>query len=762
MVTSTDNKTNNTPGAIRKIASLIVSWRLVIFLLFVAACVFCALSLGKVRVNGDITRLLPDTTETRRGILVMEKEFETYASVEMMVTGVSPEEASTLAAEIGRAPHVTDVAFDLTESHYRDGAALYGVSFDLKDGDPGVPEAWQNVAKLAGERDHFLNGDLTSGYSDQLAREMLVVFAFSAAVILAVLLFTSRSYFEIPIYAIVFAVAALLNKGTNFLFGEITSITDSVALILQLALAIDYAIIFAHRFRNELGDGHDPKGAAVSALARSIVEIASSSLTTVSGLAALTLMQFRLGYDLGVVLAKSIVCSMLTVFLLMPCLMLTFSRLIVRTTHRSLVPDMERWGRFLTRKVPVFLIIFAVILPFAVVFSGKTEYAFSDASVTEIITSERRADMHRIDETFGSRSVMALIVPGGDYEKEKKLIGEISSLDHVKNVSGLAGVEFEGMNLTDRVTPDEVAGLLGVDAGEVQRLFDLYAAGKGDPSAAEEAPLIDLALLLFKAVDAGFVSLTEEQSEMLDSFRGPLTRGAEQLKGEEHDRIVLTVDLPGESPEAEAVAAKVRAFAGEEYGEENVLITGVVTSARDLRESFKSDSVLISVLTIVFVYVILLFTFRSPVAAAVLVFVIQGSVWINFSLSYLAGIRSSFVTVMITSAIQMGATIDYAIVIMNRFRIRRETLPKKEAMAKAVGDSFPTVVTSGAIMTAAGLLIAFRVSDVYVGHIGLTVGRGALISMILVLTALPQLILLADPLIEKTTLRRGKKGGAGV
>ena len=749
--------TKNVSASVKKVASFIVRWRFVILLLFVAACIFCAFSLGRVKVYKDITRFLPDSTETRRGISVMEKEFSTYASVEMMVTDLSYEDASALAAKIKKTPHVSDVGFDMTDSHYRDGAALYSVSFDLKEDDGRVGDARDDVRKLAGDRDCYLYDDALSGYSDVLAREMLLVFAFAAAVILAVLLFTSRSYFELPVYAVVFAVAALLNKGTNFLLGEISSITDSVVIILQLALAIDYAIIFAHTFQNELGTGQSPADATVSALARSIVEIASSSLTTISGLAALTLMQFRLGYDLGIALAKSIVCSMLTVFLLMPCLMLTFSKLIIRTTHRSLVPNMERWGRFLSRKIPVFLILFAIVLPFAVILSGKTEYAFSNESITEIIESGSRRDMHKIDEVFGERSIVAVIVPGGDYEKEKRLIEKLSSLDHVKDVTGIAGIEYEGISLTDRVTPEELSGFLGADSSQVSKLFDLYARGKNDPSAAKEAPLIDLALLIFEAADAGLVPLTDEQSGMMESIRAPLMRGVEQLKGEEHDRIVMTVTLPAESRKALDLLPRIRAAADEEYRDGDVLVTGSITSARDLSESYKGDTVLVSVLTIVFVYIILLFTFRSPVTAAVLVFVIQGSIWINFSISYLAGIRSAFVTLMITSAIQMGATIDYAIVIMSRYKHHRAVTGKKEAMAKAINDSFSTVVTSGTIMTAAGFLIAYRVSDVYVGHIGLTVGRGALISVILVLTVLPQLILLTDRLIEKTTVLIRKK-----
>ncbi len=220
---------------------------------------------------------------------------------------------------------------------------------------------------------------------------------------------------------------------------------------------------------------------------------------------------------------------------------------------------------------------------------------------------------------------------------------------------------------------------------------------------------------------------------------------------------MLTASVPAEGEESVALVEKVREIAEKSYGEGNALVLGEITSTRDLHDSYNSDSVLINVLTIVFVFLILLFTFKSPVAAAILVFVIQGSIFINFSFQYLSNMTSLFVTNMIVSAIQMGATIDYAIVILNRYLSLRKEFPKKEAMVQAVNESFPTVITSGAIMTVAGLVIAFRVTDVYIGHIGLAVGRGALISIILVLTVLPQIIVLCDKLIEKTTFRIGGK-----
>ncbi|MBR3383288.1 MAG: MMPL family transporter [Clostridia bacterium] len=758
------NVFNKGKNAMDVAAGLIVSLRYVIFALFAVACVYCAMSMGKVRINSDLTAFLPDRAETRRGLTVMEEEFVTYGTAQIMVSNVTYERAEALAEAIADVDHVTGVTFDDTKAHYKNAAALFVVSFDGQDDDPALSESMDEIKAIVAPYDNAVMTQVGSDYSAKLAEEITGVLLIAAIVIFAVLLFTSRSYFEVVIFAVVFVVAALLNMGTNFWLGEISSITNSIAVILQLALAIDYAIIFAHRYQDEAAAGPTEKDALIRALSKSIVEISSSSLTTVSGLIALTLMQFRMGYDLGIVLSKGIICSMLTVFLLMPGLILLFPRAMKRTEHRSFVPDITGWGRFLMKRGWLFLVIFALILPFAVVFSSKAEYAFSDSAVSELIPSESRMQMHKIIDSFDPSTTVAVLVPTGDYEKEKAILREAEALPEIKSAVGLANIEVkDGACLTDGFTPRMLSELLDIEIEEARLLFRLYGVENKqygavlDTSGSYRVPLVDMLLYLFEKTDQGLVPLDEEQAGRIADLRGELERGVAQLRGENYDRLVLTASVPTEGEESVALVEKVREMAERRCGEGSVLVLGEITSARDLRDSYKSDSVLINVLTIVFVFVILLFTFKSPVAAAVLVFVIQGSIFINFSFQYVTNTTSLFVTNMIVSAIQMGATIDYAIVIMNRYLALRKQMPKKEAMAHAVNESFPTVVTSGAIMTVAGLVIAFRVTDVYIGHIGLAVGRGALISVILVLTVLPQLIVLFDKAIEKTTFRIGGK-----
>ena len=468
-------------------------------------------------------------------------------------------------------------------------------------------------------------------------------------------------------------------------------------------------------------------------------------------------MQFRLGYDMGMVLTKGIICSLLTVFLLMPALIMLFPRELNRTKHKNLVPSVRLWGVFLTKSKYCFVWVFFLIIPFAIHYSGLTEYAFSDTTITEISASPERQAMHKIVDSFDNSSVIAMVVPSGAYESEKKILAEIDQMPAIRSSTGLANTKIDDEHvLTDSFTPRMFAELLGLDIEEATLLFQAYGIQHeeyqvifGDVQN-YRVTLLDMFEYLFEKIDQGLISLSPEQMNELGPMREELKRGTEQLRGVNYNRMIFIADVPDEGDESLALIQDMRDVAEKYYDSDQILLVGNITNARDQQESYTGDSMKINLLTIFFIFVILLFTFRSVVGAVVLVFVIQGSIWINFAIPYFQGLIASFVTNMIVSAIQMGATIDYAIVIMNRYQSLKETEDKKKAMAQAVDEGFATVITSGLILTLAGFLIGLRVTDVYVSHIGLAVGRGTAISICLVMTVLPQIILLFDKLIDKT------------
>ena len=420
---------NQNNGIMKVIAKFIVKYRFLIMVVFLAAALYCGMSISRVKVNEDITAFLPEDTETRQGLTIMEDEFITYGTADIMISNITYETAQKLAENIANMEHVTTVTLDDSPSHYINSSALLSVSFDGTSDNEKIIYALSQIKDSLKDYDVYISSKIGENYSAQVAEEMGGVLLLAVSVIVFVLLFTSRSYFEVVIFGIVFIFAAVINMGTNYLLGTISSITNSIAVILQLALAIDYSIILIHRYQDEVTKQPTEKDALIEALSKGIIEISSSSLTTISGLLALTLMHFRLGYDLGVVLTKGIIFSILSVLLLMPGLILMFPKMLKKTAHRNHVPNIELWGRFLTNSKYCFVWVFVVIIPLSIYFSSKTNYAFADSTINELIYSESRATMHKITDTFDDSTQIALIVPNGNYEAEKAIIKEIEKMD---------------------------------------------------------------------------------------------------------------------------------------------------------------------------------------------------------------------------------------------------------------------------------------------------------------------------------------------
>ena len=263
--------------------------------------------------------------------------------------------------------------------------------------------------------------------------------------------------------------------GTNFLLGTISFISNSVTIVLQLALAIDYAIILCHRYTEER-ETKLAREAVIIALSKAIPEISSSSLTTVSGLLALAFMQFKIGQDLAVVLIKAIILSLLSVFTLMPGLIMLFSKWMDKTVHKNLIPSISAVGKFAIKTKYIIPPIFAVLVIVSCVLANLCPYCFSAGSTTTPRKSESQIAKDKIESTFGATNMVALIVPSGDYESQKKLLAELEQYDEVESTLGLANTEaMDGYMLTDSLTPREFSELIGLDYEVAQLLYDAYA-----------------------------------------------------------------------------------------------------------------------------------------------------------------------------------------------------------------------------------------------------------------------------------------------
>ena len=738
-----------------RVASFIVDKRVFFFLLFLGMCVFCAFSRNWVEVNDLLTDYLGEETETRQGLELMESEFTTYATAQIMVQNVSFEQAGALLPQIEETEGVKSVDFDGTPDHYAASSALFTVTFEGdNDADASIRGLAEVERKLSGY-DLYVNSEIGNPLKAIIDREMLVVDLIAVVIIVLVLLFTSHTYAEIPLLLVTFGAAALLNMGTNYLFSPISFVTNAIAIVLQLALAIDYAIILFHRYMEEHED-KPPREAAVVALSKAIPEISASSLTTISGLLALTFMQFRLGYDMGVVLIKAILLSLCSVFLLMPGLLVTFSKAIDKSHHKSFVPKIPFLGRFAyaTRFVVPFL--FAAVIVAAYLISSKAPYVYDFHSVRSIRQNENQIAREQIIETFGTNNQIALLVPGGDYDREAELIRELRQLPQVVSVTGLAGIEAnDDYLITSALTPRQFAEMNNIDYEVARLLYTGYAMQQDDYGQAAtnidnyRVSLIDLITYLNEQRSSVTVKLPAETEERMDELEEELEDAKRQLRSENWSRIVVKADLPVEAEESYEFLTILHGIAARYYPQH--YLVGDTTSCYDLRASFEHDNLLISILTIFFVVAVLVFTFRSVGLPVLLILIIQGSIWCNFSTPYLTGKNLYFLTYLIISAIQMGANIDYAIVISSRYMELKKTLPLKQAMVETLNQAFPTIITSGTMLASAGMVIGYMTSNETISAIGVYLGTGTLISIFLVMCVLPQILLLGDSLISRTS-----------
>ena len=743
-------------NGMEKLAAFIVDKRNLIFLLYVFALIFSIVAMDWVNVENDITTYLGEDTETRQGLTVMNDNFTTFGTARIMISNITYAKAEALVDQIEAVDGVDSVEFDGTTDHYKDASALYTVTFDGEEMDDISIHALHQIEDMLSDYDLYVDTSVGVDSSADLAAEMGSILAIAAIIIVLVLTLTSRSYAEVPVLVLTFGAAALLNKGTNFVFGTISFISNSVTVILQLALAIDYAIILCHRFSDE----HETKNvrdACVAALSKAIPEISSSSLTTISGLAALGFMHFGIGIDMAMVLIKAIIFSLLSVFTLMPGLLMLFSRWIDKTKHKNLMPKITAVGKMAVKTRYIIPPVFVAVAAVAAVFANKCPYCYTYTDLTTPKQSTSQIAHQKIKGTFGSSTMVAIVVPSGDYDAEGKILSELEELPNVTKAVGLANQEaMDGYMLTDALTPRQFSELADMDYEVASLLYSAYAVN--DSQYGEfvnglsnyKVPLYDMFMFVKDEMRKGNVTFSGDTQEKLDDLFDQLDKARIQLQSDRYSRLVAYLDLPEEGDETFEFLDEAHNIIAKYYSSD-CYVVGNSTSAKDLSSTFGEDNMLISILSALFVILVLLFTFTSAALPVLLIVVIQGSIWLNFSFPYLQDSPLYFLGYLVVNSIQMGANIDYAIVISSHYLDLKKYMKPHDAIVGALNEAFPTIFTSGTILAVAGSLIGVMTTNPVISSIGSCLGRGTIISIVLVFCVLPQILLLGDTLMERTS-----------
>ncbi|EGA91951.1 RND superfamily Drug exporter [ [[Clostridium] symbiosum WAL-14163] len=655
-----------------------------------------------VNINYDLTRYLPDTVQSKAGLDLMEEKFGYPGTGRVMIEDVTLYEAKQYKDKLEKVDGVdqimwldtgTDVFssdafinFNSIDDYYKDGSAVMDIVFEKGDTSRKTSRAIDAMQEITGEKGHYVGMAVQNkSLAENVTKEMKLILTLGVLMIFIILCLTTNSWFEPVLYLIVMGVAILINKGTNIFLGEISFLTNSVSAVLQLAVSMDYSIFLIHAFTREKNKGLDQMTALTNAINEALNSIFASSLTTIVGFIVLAFMKFNIGFDMGIVLAKGIIFSLLTVVFFMPAMILRLTPMIEKTGHRSFMPGFDKLSRGIYRIRYGVLIFVAIFVIPAYTAQNMNRFLFGNDAVGASEGTKVYDDEQLINAKFGRSNMMMALVPNTSLIDEKAFTDEVEALAYTKSVTSMAG------SLPDGV-PEE---------------------------------------FLPKSI-------------------------TEQLHKNDYSRILIYVRSKGESKLAYQCSDEIQALM-KKYYPENSYLVGTTPSTQDIETTITKDYSRVNVLSLLGVFFVVMFSFKSVAIPVIIMIPIEVAIFINMAVPYIKGDTMIFMGYIIVSCIQLGATVDYAILTTNNYLECRKQAEKREAAIQALNMSIPAILTSGSILTIVGYILYNISSVAAIGDLGHLIGRGAWMSMLLVCTLLPAFLVLFDNILMDNEFERIRK-----
>lgn len=668
-----------------------------IIIVFLIVTVICAGLSILVGVNYNFADYLPKDAPSTNALNVMEEEYsQPIPNIRVVVYDVSIPDALEYKEKIEKAEGVKEVTWlddsidiygpleladqDTVETWYKNSDALFSVtvSSDEKEKKAAVDA----IREIIGD-DNAMSGTAVTDVLSPVhtSQEIQKIMLIALPIVFIILLLTTTSWFEPVLFMITIGVAIMLNRGTNLIFGEISFVTNAAGSVLQLAVSMDYSIFLLHRFAENRQEGGNVQDAMMKAVKQSMGSVLSSGLTTVTGFAALILMRFRIGPDMGYVMAKAIVFSLICVLCFLPALAISTYKLIDKTRHRAFWPDFHKFAKAVLKvRIPALILAVLLLIP-CYIAQGKNDFLYGSSRVYSTNETQMGRDLLAIEDEYGPSNSLVILVPKGDISKEQQLNDALKADLDVTSV--ISYVNTVGASIPEDFVPEE--------------------------------------------------SLS-------------------QLYSEHYSRFVVSLDTEEVEDGWADKVDELHTICEKYYGDE-ALIAGDLASTEDLKDTITVDNTRVNILAILFVFVILVLNFKSVSIPVILTLVIELSIWINLSVPYLQSTTLHYIGYLIISSVQLGATIDYAILLTGRYMDERKTKKRKDAAIESIRACVLSLFTSAIILTIAGSVLGVISTNLVLSQLGILVGRGAVISFILVLFVLPALLMIFDRLIEKTTAK---------
>ena len=679
-----------------KFGEFIVKHRALILIIGVLLIIPSALGYINTRVNYDILSYLPEDINTMVGQDIMKEEFGKGGFSFVMVEGMTPKEVRDTADKISEVDHVAEVLCyeSLTDldipkeilpkkvyDFFNKGdSTMMAVFFDDATSADGTLAAIDEMRRITSENCFISGMSAVTADMKHLSDSESVIYAVIAVILTSIVLVVAMDSFLIPVFFMLsIGLAIVWNLGSNFFLGEISFITQALALVLQLGVTMDYSIFLWHSYKEQQSRFGDKKEAMAHAIAATIVSVVSSSFTTIAGFLALCFMSFTLGLDLGIVMAKGVVCGVISCVTVLPAMILIFDKAIEKTSHRDLMPDFRRTSAFIMKRSWVFLIAGIVLLiPAVYGYNNYDVYYNLDSTLPEeldsVIANTKLSEEYDMNSTH-----LVLADADMDSKSARKMMDEMKNTEGVQ--FALSFDSLVGPAVPEEVIPEDIRSILKSDKWQLMMIGSEYKVA------------------------------TDQVNRQIAELNSILQR----------------------------------------YDPEGMLI-GEAPATKDLIEITDHDFKVVSILSIAAVFIIIAFTFRSVTLPVILVAVIELAIMINMGIACYTGTSLPFIASVVIGTIQLGATVDYAILMTTRYRTERSAgKPKKVAVSIALSTSVKSVVTSALGFFAATVGVAVYSEIGMISSLCVLLSRGALISMVVVIGVLPSMFMVFDGLICRTS-----------
>ena len=744
----------------KRFAKFVVKYRLIILGVMLLLMIASLFAMSYVNVNSDILSYLPEDVDMTRGLNFMKENFDMQGDAIIGVQGATYEDMQELVSLIenkggtkqggiiwyGLLKEMQDIDWTMLENPWV--ASLvnnllnkYGLKLeDLKEmteqlsNNPeivslfhpddetylmmlqlNVPSSSNEAMDLLSEIENYFNEkglDYAMGGSTQITREIfdstigeIGKYALVAVLVMfIILLLTTNSIIDPIIFMVTLGVSIVVNMGTNLILPSVSVVTYAASSILQLALSMDYAIFLMHAFAEEQKKTLDNKLAMERAIPKTFSTISASALTTVGGFLALFAMRFKIGEDLGLVLAKGVFLSLVTVVLLQPCLMLLTNKIARKTQHRIIVPKFKNVASYaVTHRKTIVTIALLLLIPTVIMQNmvglSYIKFVEEDPNPTAI--------EQKVDALSNS---LVVIVPA----KTESMDGESNIKDQYEFLE----------KIRER---DDVNAVMG--------LFSMLPE--------------DVAEGIVNLVnDEDMGKLMASSGMDMSMITGFLNNG--------YTMYSVMINAESESAEGTKALNEIRAILDDTFGAGEYYITGMTQAVSDLQGITPTDFMVVSLVSVAIIFVILLFTLRSLKMSTIVVLVIEFGIFVNLSISYIFGQTVNFMAYIILSSIQLGATVDYAILYTVKYQNYLGIRSAREAAYTALTESGVSIMTSVAILAGCCLSVSLITTNIIVSEITLMIARGSIISGILVMVLLPALLIIStgNQKLEKRSIRR--------